>query len=324
MKRNLPCNRVVSLVVLLGLCSTASAVMFHDTGDPAHNREVAPTGAYAGSGWQFQGHFGSKLATMISPNHIITARHVGAASTFVHKSYFNGSSTDVTYGIDNTVNGGLGYWNVGSTDLRIYQVTGTFSNYAPLYSGSDEAGKELVVMGRGTQRGATVDLGGTAKGWKWGAADHRARWGRNVVTNIHTDGTLGDLIAADFDAISGIDEAHLSVGDSGGAVFIKDGGIWKLAGINYAVDGRWDINDITGDGTDFQAALTDAGGFYVGSDAGGWTLIPDQAEDIPSQFYASRISSNLAAIEAITGVPEPSTAVLLLFFLVPVFLRRKR
>ncbi len=289
----------------------AHAVVFYDTGDPAHNREVAPSGAYAGSGWQYQGYFGSKLATMISPNHIITARHVGSFPEFVHKSFFNGTATDVTYTVDSSVNGGVGYWNIGTTDLRIFKVNGTFSSYAPLYTGSDEVGKELVVMGRGTRRGATVDLGGVSRGWKWGATDGRTRWGRNVVTNIFDDPSKGELLAVDFDATSGIDEAHLSTGDSGGAVFIKDGGVWKLAGINYAVDGKWDTNNVVGDGTEFNAALTDAGGFYVGSDGEGWEYVEDETGDVPSQFYASRISANLAAIQGITGVPEPSAPLML-------------
>jgi len=298
--------------IYVWLISSALGVIFFDTGDVAHNREVAPTAAYADSGWQFQGGFGSKLATMISPNHIITAKHIGVSTTFVHKSHFNGTPMDVSYAVDNTVNGGLGYWNVGTTDLRIFQVSGTFSSYAPLYTGSDEVGKELVVMGRGTQRGATVNLGGTDKGWEWGTSDGKTRWGRNNVTNIDAIGVLGEMLAVDFDADSGIDEAHLSIGDSGGSVFIKDAGVWKLAGINYAVDGAWDTNDITEDGTEFQAVLTDAGGFYNGSDGSGWTFIDDEVDDIPSQFYASRISAKVVEINVITGVPEPSAALLFL------------
>lgn len=323
--RNFFCkSEFVILGMFFCLVPSVYGVIFYDTGDPMHNKEVAPTGAYADSGWQYQGHFGTKLATMISPNHIITAKHIAPSTTFVHKSYFNGTAMDVSYAVDNTVNGGLGYWNVGTTDLRIFQVSGTFSSYAQLYSSSDEAGKELVVMGRGTQRGATVDLGGTDKGWRWGAADNGTRWGRNIVTNIATAGALGEMLAVDFDADSGIEEAHLSTGDSGGAVFIKQGGVWKLAGINYAVDGKWDTNDTTGDGADFHAALTDAGGFYVGSDADGWTFVPDEVDDIPSQFYASRISTNVSAITAITGVPEPSSSLLIACSLVLMVCMRKR
>jgi len=321
-------RKIKKIAVVVGihpwLVSSALGVIFFDTGDVAHNREVAPTGAYEDSGWQYQGDFGDFLATKISPNHIITAKHIGVHTTFVSQSYFNGTAMDVSYGVDNTVNGGLGYWNIGTTDLRIFQVTGTFSSYAPLYTGGDEVGKELVVMGRGTQRGTTVNLGGTDKGWKWGGTDGRARWGRNNVTNINDFGALGEMLAVDFDAESGIDESHLSSGDSGGSVFIQDAGVWKLAGINYAVDGDWDTNDTTGDGTSFRAALTDAGGFYNGSDGSGWTLIDDEVEDIPSQFYASRISAQVDSINAITGVPEPSSMLLFLTGCLGFIFRRCR
>ncbi len=293
------------IVGLLGmLASPASAVIFYATGDPAHNRQVAPGGSLEDSGWQYQGLFGSYLGTAISPTHFITAAHVPSSpTTFVSKDYFNGGS-DVTYTVNTTANGGVGYWNISGTDLRIYQINETFASYAPLYTGTDELGKDLVVMGRGTQRGTTVTLSGDDIGWRWGAADTAARWGTNQVAATVSSGGA-DYLYATFDAAVGGDEAHLSSGDSGGAVFILDGGVWKLAGINYAVDGDWDYNDVV-DTNEFRAALYDARGMYVGSDADGWTLVEDEGEPVPSGFYSTRISSYVGDIAAITGVPEPT------------------
>ena len=247
---------------------------------------------------------------MISPKHFITASHLGVPSnTFVSKAHFNGAS-DLTFNVNTTANGGAGFWQLGGTDLRIFEVVETFSSYAPLYSGTDEAGKDLVVMGRGTQRGTTVELSSVTKGWRPGMEDQAARWGTNVVSATTSfDGA--DYIQADFDALAGTDEAHLTAGDSGGAVFIQEGGIWKLAGINYAVDGSWDFDGMA-NGNGFSASLFDTGGLYVGSDADGWTLIPDEAADVPSSFYSTRISSYRGMIEGITGVPEPGVALLLL------------
>jgi hypothetical protein len=297
-----------SIFLLLLLSPSAWAVIFYSTADPAHNRETAPGGALAGSGWQYQGLFGSYLGTAISPNHFITAAHLGvASSTFVSKDYFNGAS-DITYAINITVNSGLGYWNIAGTDLRVFQITGTFSSYAPLYTAGDEVGNDLVVMGRGTQRGTTVTLGVNDIGWRWGSADLKARWGTNQVAAAVSFGGA-DCLYATFDASVGGDEAHLSAGDSGGAVFLKDGGIWKLAGINYAVDGNWDYNNVI-DTNEFRAALFDARGMYVGSDEGGWTLVPDNGEPVPSGFYSTRISSYQSEIFAITGVPEPGCVTL--------------
>jgi hypothetical protein len=41
-------------------------MIFFNPADPAHNRETAPAGAFAGSGWQYLGLFGSFLGTAIS------------------------------------------------------------------------------------------------------------------------------------------------------------------------------------------------------------------------------------------------------------------
>jgi len=307
-------------LVLFGSQLPAQAVIFFSTGDAAHNREVAPGGSLAGSGWQFQGEFGNFTGTMIAPQYFVTAKHLGTPSTtFVSADYYNGGS-DVTYNIDTMANGGTGFWNIGTTDLRVFKITGTFSSYAPLHTGTDEVGKDLVVMGRGTQRGTTVTLGGDDIGWRWGTADNAARWGTNQVTATVADGA--DYLYSTFDAGAGGDEAHLSTGDSGGAVFIQDGGVWKLAGINYAVDGLWDYNNLV-DPNEFNAALHDARGMYVGSDANGWTLVGDGGAPVPSGFYATRISSYHGDIAAITGIPEPKVAGCLLVGL-GLMMRRRR
>ena len=59
------------------------------------------------------------------------------------------------------------------------------------------------------------------------------------------------MLQATFDANGLADEAHLSVGDSSGGVFIQDGGIWKLAGINYGVEALFNTNN---SGAGFLAA----------------------------------------------------------------------
>jgi hypothetical protein len=313
---------LLTIAFLSVAAPSARAVIFYSTGDPTHNRNTAPTGPLAGSGWQYQGYFGNFLGTAISPKHFITAVHIGVADTnFVSKSFFNGGVVDVTYPVDTTFNGGLGYRNIPGTDLRVYQITGTFPEYAPLYTKTDEVGKGLVVVGRGTQRGVAVIVESELKGWRWGPGDGQARWGTNTVSAAAGSGA-GDMLVAEFNAGAGGDEAHLSSGDSGGAVFINDGGIWKLAGINHGVDGMFDTNGVE-DLNEFNATLFDMGGLYVGSDnppppATGpiWTFIPNSETDIPSAFYANRISSYADDIYDIPEVgaliPEPATGALLL------------
>jgi hypothetical protein len=94
--------------------------------------------------------------------------------------------------------------------------------------------------------------------------------------------------------------------------------MWKLAGINFAVDGRFNT---TNSGSGFDAAIFDAGGLWYGS-AGNWTYITNQPYDIPTGFYATRISSNRGWIESII-IPEPAT-VWLAAGALPLLLTRRR
>lgn len=298
------------------------AVLFYSTGNAGHNTS-APTGAFEDSGWQYEGTYGAFLGTIIAPQYFITAQHMGTQGpTFVHNGIFNGGS-DVVYNVDFTANGGLGYWDIAGTDLRIVKVQEIFPYYAPLYTGTGEAGLTLVTHGKGGPRGDPILVGSDLHGWEHSAPDGTARWGSNTVSGIYSS-VLGDLITANFSASGTTEEATLSGGDSGGGVFVNDGGVWKLAGVNYSVDGRFDTNNIVGDGSDFDAALFDRGGLYQGSDAFGWTLISDAPLDDPSSLYASRISSNMAAIQSITAVPEPGAAVLVMAGVLGLGLPRRR
>jgi hypothetical protein len=286
------------------------AIVFYDTGDAGHNT-TAPTGIYEDSGWQYEGRYGSFLGTIIAPQYFITAQHFGTqGGTFVHSGIFNGGA-DVVYNIDLAANGGAGYWDIAGTDLRIFRVEEYFPYYAPLYTGTLEVGMTLVTHGMGGPRGGEVLVSGDLHGWEHSGGDGTARWGTNIISSIQPT-AQGDLISATFSASGTLHEATLSVGDSGGGVFVNDGGGWKLAGVNYSVDGHFDTNNTVGDGSDFNAALFDRGGLYQGSDEFGWSFNLDLPLDNPSSMYATRISSNAVAITSIALVPEPQSALLVL------------
>ena len=198
------------------------------------------------------------------------------------------------------------------SDLRIWQINGTFPSWAPLYRASNEAGRSLIVFGRGLTRGAEVrevtDGKNTLCGWQWGAGDGRLRWGQNVVTSAVNGGSYwGDLLYATFDATGGPDEAHLAVGDSSGPLFINDGTGWKLAGIAAAVDAYFNT---TNTGAGFNAAIFDSRGLYYGSSTS-WSLEGGPAP-IPSGFYVTRVSVRTAWIDGLVPpVTDSSDAPLL-------------
>lgn len=274
-------------LVMGGMGLPARAVLFISTADPEHNTQP-PQGDLAGSGWQWQGTWGSFLGTVIGPDLFITARHVGGSVGNIFQFRGNDYKTVAVY-------------DEVASDLRVWKVCGRFPDYAPLYEGSAEKGAMIVVFGRGTQRGAPVYSPTRAqelRGWQPGPGDGRWRWGTNIVTEIlKGDDTPGaaDFLAMDFDERGGGDEAHLTGGDSGGAVFIRDKGQWKLAGINHAVDGGFNT---TNQGTGFSAALFNARGFYTGRE-GNWQLLPAFGPPMPSAFYSARISTQLTFLRGI-------------------------
>ena len=301
-----PSLRTLLAITTLLAARPAHAVIFSSTGDPLFNT-TAPTGAYAGSGWDLQGAWlGDFLGTPIAPQYFVTAKHlvgtVGQPFVFQSVSY----TTDA-------------FFDDPNSDLRIWHVTAPFPNYAPMYVGSDEVGKALAIFGRGTQRGADVTLAAATVGWQWGAADHVLRWGTNAVSSIASSGPgTNDLLAAKFELGTGNpNEAHLTLGDSGGGVFIKDtDNIWKLAGINYAVDGPYSTSPL---GTAaFNAALFDQTGFFAEGATPG-VFVPATG---PGQLYATRISARQSFIASVV-TPEPTTGALALGALALLGARRR-
>ena len=135
------------------------------------------------------------------------------------------------------------------------------------------------------------------KGWQWGSSDGVARWGENTV-----DSAAGNLLRASFSAGAGPNEAHLSTGDSGGAVFINDGTSWKLAGINYAVEGPFNTGT---NGPGFLAAITDKGGLFSFVN-GNWITNADTFVDMPSALYMTRVAAHQAWIQSVIHGPIPS------------------
>ncbi|HZZ45148.1 MAG TPA: dockerin type I repeat-containing protein [Tepidisphaeraceae bacterium] len=312
MNRSFPTRRLLIAAAITSTLSAsppARAVLFYSTSDPTYNT-TAPAGSIANAAWQYEGQWSSFTGTAIAPQYFITANHVGGAvgNTFS----LNGVSYTTVPFPDGSSNKRISETIAGTdyvTDLVIWKIAGTFPTFAPLYNASIDGAENVtssvanpaVVIGRGTQRGSAVTLNGDTRGWNWGASDSLLRWGTNVISTNNTEvsdgNSTGLTIAINFDAnpldrptanpagYSGVNEATISSGDSGGGIFIKNAlNQWKLAGINWALPEY----STTSGGSAIAAALYDAGGYYSGT-----TFIPDTTADVPQPAYASSISANL-------------------------------
>jgi hypothetical protein len=267
---------VITLAASFWLSSTdCRGVILYRTGDPEVNA-TEPTGDLAGSGWQYEGLFGPFLGTAIGPHFFLTADHIGQPSNIF-----------TLQGVNYTI---VGSQKDPGSDLHVYEVAETLPAYAPLYSAQDEAGKQLVVFGCGTQRGSEITTNGIFNGWKWGASDMRERWGEN---NVAIAGYI--TLSSTFDATGLPNECALSSGDSGGGLFIQNNGQWQLAGINLSVGGTC----YTDEG-EVVAALVDARGTYTD---GSRTQIKTGPVPQPSSFLATRISQRLDWLHSVIGTP---------------------
>lgn len=266
----------------------ASGVILLATDDPTRNTSTPGDN----SGWQYEGQWGPFLGTPIAPLYFLSAAHIGNAGggTFV----FHGETFTVVAGHKDP-----------ASDLMLWQVDHPFTDYAPMFTAAhgDETGQVLRVIGRGTQRGSEIDHDGTPRGWSWGAGDSVQRWGSNVVADVQPDPQTGaPYVHGTFDSPGVPDEAHLSVGDSGGAMFVQEDGLWKLAAINYAVDDLFTGADGSGG---FDAAVFDARGFYTQTGAQTFSLLAGDTP-VPTGFYGSRVAARLDWIAGFTG-QDPAT-----------------
>jgi hypothetical protein len=206
-------------------------------------------------GWANMGTVNNGSAVYLGNRWVLTANHVGSGTTTLSGTTYAavpGSNVIITN------NGAPG--RTANTDLLLYQlVTDPGLPSLAIAATTPQAADAVTMIGAGRDRGAyttwlvntgtvpytwTVDnVNPNTAGYLWGST-RTMRWGTNTVTGSAAwlDYNPGFFVSAytfrttfdDFPADS--TEAQAAVGDSGGAVFFKNGASWELAGIMLAID----------------------------------------------------------------------------------------
>jgi hypothetical protein len=253
----------------------------------------------AGKGWwELRGNWNQWFTgTPIATNLFITANHVGGEV---------GQSL-IFQGIRYKT---IARWS--QDDLAIYEIDGTFSEFALLYEGTNEVGHTVVDYGRGMGVKTAVKFEGRTRGWCLdGPSDNQWSWGRGLITHLTSQdktGGNGPMLYVSYDARLAQSQG-MTLGDSGGAAFIRDGGVWKIAGVVWNIDSPYSLDGHTG----FDAIVFDKRGLYEtdyqgeaikGFVNGGshFKLVSKSApEPVPGETWFSRISAHAAWIHEVVN-----------------------
>lgn len=241
-------------------------------------------------GWDRVGMVNGSSAVYLGNGFVLTARHVNAGDLTLGLGTYN---LDASFSPQylQTQSGPDQY-----ADLVLFKVLNAPEMaLLPIYTGAAETGTIATYIGFGLDRGVEVP----GQGWLWGTTQTK-RWGQNVIDGSFTldEGeAYYEALVSDFDKVGlgspGLGtEAHAATGDSGGALFIKDAGVWKLAGI---------MTGVTQDGRSFYDADPSPGP-------------PD-----PDVLVSVRLSAYNDWI--VTAIPEPSANALMIFGVAAVAFR---
>ncbi len=176
---------------------------------------------------------------------------------FLTANHVSLSSATLNIGVNNyTVFSGID--QIGTTDIKVFRVNAPVLGITPvtLASSTPAAGADVVMVGFGaTGTFATWNAGtdpwtspgSDASGYEWTGPNVK-QWGTNVLHQSGvTDYPPNLSIVTDFDNVAG--EGQGSRGDSGGAVFYKNGMNWELIGMMVTVG-------VTPNGTDYFSSFT--------------------------------------------------------------------
>ncbi len=171
------------------------------------------SGVYIGNGW------------------ILSAYHVGVGTVELDGSSYEVVPLSRTRLVGSDPN---------PPDLQLLRIVGDPGlPVTAIATTTPPIGSEVVLIGRGKGRGSPVTWS-THSGWNWDFP-FTIRWGTNKVSDTGVVSLDTHGFTMDFDTLgsapSTSHESQVAIGDSGGAVYWKSGGIWWLAGTLYLAYG---------------------------------------------------------------------------------------
>lgn len=232
------CATLMLLAVLFGIAPVVQAVVI--ASDTGVENTTAPTGF---SYWNNLGLRSGGTGIYLGDRWVLTAYHVGVGPVV-----FNGTT----------------YNAVAGTNLRLKNSDGSLADLLQYRISEDPGLPSLTLATSAMTRSTTVTMIGDGRdraadptywdmlwqqqqnpdwytGYYW-QSTRTMRWGTNRVdtANLLDPTTGGSTYAftASFSADSGSSECGVADGDSGGGVFAKSGGVWRLAGMIYGL-GRY-------------------------------------------------------------------------------------
>jgi hypothetical protein len=286
--------RTLALSVSLLLLAVPAGAVIIDSGDGTGNTTTPPDDP----GWDNVGVRGGWTAVYLRNGWVLSAFHVSLGSVV-----FDEIEYDMIPGSSAHLDNGDGTY----ADLKIWGIY----PHPPLpdltiRSSLSQPTGDVILVGNGRDRGATTDTNHPGvwvqpptppippkTGFLW-LSPKTLRWGTNRVAGHATVPGLYDVITESwytfFDESGSTyttHEAQAAEGDSGGAVFAKQGGGWQLAGIMHSVNLWPGDPEVPGTGQQANSALY-----------GNATIFADLS------FYRDDILT-------LTAVPEPGGTLML-------------
>jgi len=191
-------------------------------------------------GWLNVGFLDTLNAVYVGYGWVMTASHVGISP--VSEVILDG----VSYSVQTSSRVVIDHDATHEADLHVFRISPepAFLPVLPIRSSTPSLNTAVTLIGRGWNQGTSNSWGNG--GWNW-ASPLTKRWGDNEVggrlsgqgpriatDDIEIGARITRSLIVSFDSNGFTHEGIVTQQDSGGALFIKNGG-WELAGINFAV-----------------------------------------------------------------------------------------